>query len=715
MQFPYQILFYLLLLITSIPAQASVKPLSKNHNENSKNLKIEHCLKLSKQFYYANNSDSATYYAKKALLASKQIENDSLILKSQLELYYSYSLHHNNAKEIQRVLKQAEKIAYKIQDSTKISKIHLKFAYHYYETNKYDSAISNFTRCIALAKIIGHEQNKIEALIGLGQIYAERGNFEQALIKYIEASKNVTDIDEYVKLSLLIAMGNLYADDKQLGKAKSYYIQALDVCNQLNKPDNLSIIYNNLAIIYQDEHKYLKAKNYFLQSLKNERKIGSERGIALALNNIGHTYSQMGNYEKALEYLQKSSLTLRKLNCEVDLIYNLEALSQVYISTKNYEQAFKYLSEGIQLSKQLKIRRKRSDLLKLLAKYHSHLGNNKKAYTVLLAYNALKDSVQNESKSAKITQLQAKFESIKKEKANEILKIENKFTEELLAQEKTKSYFLYLFSFLTLSIIILIVILFRSKVKVHNNMKRVYRQLENSNAKLKVINATKDKFFSIIAHDLRSPFNAILGFSELLKEELNTSEKNAAIEEYSNAINESANGLYNLLENLLQWANNQRGLLKYSPEQFDLYELVQNNLGIFKLKTADKSIKLRSEIKPNTSVYGDMQMIDTVLRNLISNALKFTDYNGEVLLSAKFINELIYISVKDTGTGISKENQNKLFRIDHNFSSYGTDNEKGSGLGLILCKEFITKNGGEIWVESEIGKGSCFTVSLKSI
>ena len=688
---------------------------SRIFDDDFKNEKTEFYLNKSKQYYITNNNDSALFYAEKALVDSKSTKNDKLVLKSYFELYYNY-LIVANTKEVKRSLLNAKKLAYKINDTNSICNVHFYLANCYSENSKYDSAFIHFDKSKQFSELIDYKWNTVRVLIGSGEIHYQRGDFESALNNYLEAFKySKTITDDNIKLSLFIDMGNIYCDDKQFEKAKSYYNQAKEIAEQQKDENTLSVLYNNLAIIYQEQSDFLKAQTYFQKSLKIEQKKGNKKGVALTLNNIGDNYYKTGEYEKAIVCLRESLATHRKLNYKLEIIYNLESLSQVALKTSNYKQAFKYLNEAINLSIQLKTKGKRSDLLKLLAEYYSKIGNNKKAYFSLLAYNSLKDSLLDESRSTKIAQLQARFESVKKEKENEILRVKNKYTQEKLEQEKTKSYFLYAFSFLTLTIIFLIVIQFRSKVKVHNKMKRIYSLLEESNSKLKIMNATKDKFFSIIAHDLRSPFNAILGFSELIKEELKTKQNISILKRYNDGVNEAANGLYNLLENLLQWANSQRGQLKFSPTQFDLHELVKCNLRIFKLRTADKSIQLNSDIKPGTMAYGDKHMVDTIVRNLLSNALKFTNSNGEVFLSAKLENERILFSVKDNGVGISKENQDKLFGIDSNFTTYGTNDESGSGLGLILCKEFVNKNGGKIWVESELNKGSCFTFSLKSI
>ncbi|WP_162845377.1 tetratricopeptide repeat-containing sensor histidine kinase [Labilibaculum antarcticum] len=703
-----------MLFVNTLHAKSSLSELRTQINNSSKSEKAKLYLKLSDHYYYANNNDSALYYAKEALLVSKLNKNDQLMLESYIELYYNYLLT-SNSKEVRHSLYNAKKLAYKISDTTQICDILLNLGAFYSENSKFDSAIIHYNESRRLSDLIDYKTNTIQTLIGIGEVYYERGDFENALNNYLEASKYSEAIkDNDIKLSLLIDMGNIYGDDNQIEKAKSYYNQAKELSETINDKETLSTIYNNLATLYQEEKNYTKAQIYFEKSLEIEQSKGYKDGIAITLNNIGENYFLLKDYENAIIFLRESLTTHRHLKLETEIIYNLEVLTQIHLATGNYKQAIKCLNEGITLSKKLKIKGKRSDLLKLLAEYYNKIGNNKKAYSSMLAFNALKDSVRNDAKSTKIAQLQAKFEAVKKEKENEILRVKNQITQDKLEQEKTKSNFLYIFSILALFVIILIVTLFRSKINTHNKMKRVYGLLEDSNSKLKIMNTTKDKFFSIIAHDLRSPFNAILGFSELIKNEVKSGKDLKTIEDYNANINESAKSLFTLLENLLQWANDQRGVLEFTPIQIDLYELIQSNLTIFKLKATDKSIKLFSDIKPNTVAFGDVNMVNTIIRNLISNALKFTNENGEIFLSTISDGNFIYLSVKDTGIGISKNDQDKLFRLDGNFTTMGTKDESGSGLGLILCKEFVKKNGGKIWVESEENKGSKFIFSLKS-
>jgi len=239
----------------------------------------------------------------------------------------------------------------------------------------------------------------------------------------------------------------------------------------------------------------------------------------------------------------------------------------------------------------------------------------------------------------------------------------------------------------------------------------VNRQLTQSESKLRETNTEKDTFFSIIAHDLKSPFNALLNLSEFLVEdldELSTEE----IRTFSKEINKSSQNVYNLIENLLQWAQIKTGRLKLSVEKSPLSNIVNSIIYLLEGSAAKKNITIKNEVKSDVFFEGDKNMISSVIQNLISNALKFTNRNGQISVSSNYEKNMINVIVMDNGIGMNEEKQEKLFKIDQHITTLGTAMESGTGLGLILCKELIEKNGGKIWVESEELLGTTFFFTL---
>jgi len=231
--------------------------------------------------------------------------------------------------------------------------------------------------------------------------------------------------------------------------------------------------------------------------------------------------------------------------------------------------------------------------------------------------------------------------------------------------------------------------------------------IELQNEELRKLNATKDKFFSIIAHDLRSPFNSILSFSQMLMDKVQDMDKKQ-IERVAQIINEASKMAMDLLTNLIEWSLSQSGMIEFHPKEIRIADVVKEVEPLFAPAARQKDISIITEIPSQLTVFADDVLFATVLRNLISNAIKFTHAGGEVVISAKEQNNHLVVSVADSGIGISENKIKKLFRIDENVSTRGTNNEKGSGLGLILCREFVEKHGGNIWVESKEGEGSTF-------
>jgi signal transduction histidine kinase len=235
--------------------------------------------------------------------------------------------------------------------------------------------------------------------------------------------------------------------------------------------------------------------------------------------------------------------------------------------------------------------------------------------------------------------------------------------------------------------------------------------VEKRTTKLIEIVSTNGKFLSIIAHDLRSPFSSIIGILELLKMSLKEFDKDQ-IEEYVNILYNSANNTLILLDNLLVWAVSQSKERNFNPIKINLYDLLREEIENLKTAASQKQIAISQSIKPDLNVSADLQMVKTIVRNLIVNAIKYTNANGEIIIDASEFKKYVEISVKDNGIGISPENQRKLFKIDSFHSTPGTFDEKGTGLGLLLCKEFVELHGGNINISSEQGKGSRFSFTL---
>lgn len=250
-----------------------------------------------------------------------------------------------------------------------------------------------------------------------------------------------------------------------------------------------------------------------------------------------------------------------------------------------------------------------------------------------------------------------------------------------------------------------------ARVNTHVTLHNSYKTIQAQNEELNQLNKTKDKFFSIIAHDLRNPFNALFVLTDILKNRFKTMPPEEA-EQMMELLYTSTKDGYELLENLLLWTRSQRNKLEFNPVLTDLRDIAQGNIQLLSNLASGKKIELVCLIKNELQVFADQNMIDTILRNLITNAIKFTPENGKVTVNAVADKDRISLHVDDTGVGIEPQDLNELFETNNEHSTLGTASEKGTGLGLVLCKEFVEKHGGEIWVESKIDEGSSFRFSI---
>jgi two-component system sensor histidine kinase/response regulator len=246
---------------------------------------------------------------------------------------------------------------------------------------------------------------------------------------------------------------------------------------------------------------------------------------------------------------------------------------------------------------------------------------------------------------------------------------------------------------------------------VHKNYALERLKAEKSEIRLNQLNADKDRFISILGHDLKSPFNNLLGLSDILTEDIHQLHIDE-IEKLANQIKTTSRSTFNLLEDILMWARTQRGNIPFNPQLINFRDICMNILEPLNPNANAKNLTINYSAPEGTNIFADIDMIKTVLRNLVSNAIKFTNISGEININAEKNSENVIISISDNGVGIAPCDLTKLFNISEVLTTKGTANEKGTGLGLLLCKEFVEKHRGKIWVESEVGKGSVFRFTL---
>lgn len=708
--------------------------------------------------YWDYSLDSSLYFANEALNLAHILNNKEGISDSYNRIGNVYFYRGDNEKALE-FYQKCLKLRLELNNPKMISNIYHNLGSLYNYENNLSKAIEYYEKGLELSLSINDQESVISFYNRMGLTYQKNAKYKEAIqhhLKAIEIAENTNDIES--KASLYNGIGNSYYEISSYDQALNYFFKALDIYQELNSPEGLSMMYNNLGIVYQSLKENDKALEYYKKALEIDIELGSLYGQANVYNNIGTTYDENGNKEKALEYynkslelnqqlndkggiatalnnigliyldlgeydksysnLKKSTDLTKEMNNTYNLANNYNNLAKLFLVQKQYTKSKNYLDHAIELSKQMNIKIWLTESYDLYHQMYLELNNYKKALEYYKLFSEVQDSIYSDESADRIAEMKIKYETENLETENELLKKDNQI--HLLELNRQKNIMNYWIAF-TLLIIALAVLSFsRFRLKKNTNtllrskndqLKETNQKLTTSENNLKELNATKDKFFSIIAHDLKNPFQSLLGFSETLYNQIDELDKDE-LSDYSRLIYESAQNLFNLLSNLLQWSKSQLGSIKLTPIEVNLYDSVDDVLSLLNISITRKQLTVHNEIEKDKTILVDKHVISTVLRNLINNAVKFTDKNGTIKIMSEVKDNVIIISVQDNGTGISKENLEKLFKIDEEHSTKGTDNEFGSGLGLILCKELINQSGGEIFVDSTLGKGSKFSFSL---
>lgn len=429
-------------------------------------------------------------------------------------------------------------------------------------------------------------------------------------------------------------------------------------------------------------------------------------------------YLEIDDLLAAEKNVRKAEQMINQQNFErmrADLAY---LKGKLFLKQKKSSDALACFNSALTLCEKMDRHDLVKDIYSAKTEALAELGQYKRAYEIQQLANKSNAMLQPN----KIAQVLGEFEH------QEQAQLQAKLTEEKIRNDKFKSQLkLQIAAFAAIMLVIVVIILgyflwikrkhagvlkenyetiHKQKVLLERNLRR----MEEDERKLKELNATKDKFFSIIAHDLKNPFNVLIGISDLLR--TNSDIKNSKdFETLIEGMFQTATSGYNLLENLLEWSRTQTGNLQYKPQPFHFNKVLSSNEILFKEAAKSKSITINWPSN-HEMVVADFNMVNFIFRNLLNNAIKFS-YEGDTIdVSVSANGKMVECNIRDNGIGMDEETLQKLFKIEHSVQKDGTAKEKGTGLGLILCKEFVEKNGGKIWVDSKPGKGSIFGFSL---
>lgn len=680
---------------------------------------------LGSLHYRFNRYNEAILYYKQSL----EIKQKSGFLNStantleNLARAYSQKQMFNEAFE---ALNEALKIREQLQDQIGTASTLNEMGNLYNQKGNIAEALRHYLMALKIRQKTGSNEEVAKSFTNIGLTYRKLGLFKNATTYLEQASSLISEGKDPSEAAYILAnLGNLYIDQKRFTEALKVFQETLLMRKKTGDEASTAKTYRSYAQVQLLIGQLANARTNYTLALQISKKLNDGKAIADTYNELGNLERQSGNLIKATEYFE-SALKIydEAANFEGKALC-LRKIGEIQIKQGLYDSAEKNINQSIAIGKEI------GNMILVqfgfLAKQDLYKAQNN--FKLALEYYAkhvkIRDSLESIRKNEKNLEAQLdleldkKKEEIKSMESEVLLLRQQSLLSELeVEKQKESKHLIIVLSILTLSIAGLALLGYHQK-KRHNQILRekitliqdINERLLKSEESLKLNIQTKDKLFSIIAHDLKSPFNALVGLTEILSTSAETLSKEE-ISELSGHINKSSNNVLKLTDNLLNWSRSQTGKIKLQPEVISIKEVVDSCIEVLSMSANEKNISIKPRLNNEDKAYADKDTVTTAIRNILSNAIKFTPNDGEITVWSNKQDGETEIFITDSGVGMSKKKMTQLFSVSTNSSTRGTNQETGTGLGLIICKEFIEKNNGSISVESELNVGTTFTIKL---
>jgi signal transduction histidine kinase len=609
-------------------------------------------------------------------------------------------------------------------DTAKIDIILSEYAY--LSDSKPIKAIEYGKAALKIAQAINDKKRECALLDLIGEGYDQLGNIADAMANYNESFKIADETHNLNGLAkALLNLGSCYTDIGNFKLAITYYGNAIDYFKKLNDSD---LICRAEVYISDALYKFNKPDEAIGYLVKAQQ-ISQQRNAFMAdyiYANFAECHYRKGQYELAKENALKGIAAAERNNDLYLLSAGYTELGKEYLAQNDLANAELFIKKGLEIAKQTNIKENLIECYNLF----SEVMKKQKRFEDALQYKTLYITTKDSVESALNDNIMEAYENEKKNKEIALMKSDELRKDAQLKQQHYVTTII--FAVLLLLICISGYVLYsRIKLtKANSEIRRAYIELNKSrkeiiqqnqeliknnerileqSLKIEELNNLKDRLFSIISHDLRSPLNNLKGILNLI------AGGNLSQERFQTVVTKLVRGVSStsdLVENLLSWSTAQLKGVAIDIIDFDIATVAQNQVNLFEKQASDKEIVLTNEVVQHTLVHADKNMIEIVLRNLVANAIKFSHSGGRVVVTSTENEDNVEISVRDTGVGIPTENIKRMFQVKERFTTVGTDNEVGTGLGLLLCKDFVEKNNGTIGIESKEKEGSRFWFTL---
>ncbi len=667
------LVFVFFSLFAKLAGQTRVDSLKQSLSSAKGADRIQILVTLSQQHLYIDAVQAKTY-AEEALTLSKQASDIHLTAESYYYLGFSKYRLSNYQEAIDDLYKSVE-LHNSLNDLlSAASAKNLNAIIHYY-IGRYEISVKLYSQNLVFYKSRNMMKEYSKMLTNLATVYTKKGDNDKAVENLISAeayAKQYASEDAYFVGNIICNLGEAYFGKNEIKLAMQKYSEALTYFNKIKLVDAIANTQMDIGLAYLTTKEYPKAIQYFSDAKNNYMGIHYDKGIMDVEENIIHYYKCIGQYDKALEETKFLETLCSQLKDSVMLAECFSHYADIYDNKKDFSSSSKYYKKYFELKSRIEKEQNIQNMIGL----------------EILTDAEIKD-----------------FENLSLKQENELQKVRLKTNK---------------FIFISVIIVLLLISYFVFMLyKKEKNIRKYAVLLEKKNEEINLQNTkleeaiqTKDKFFSIIAHDLRSPFTGLLGLTEYILEHTTSFTHEELLDAFTK-MHASINNLYTLLKNLLEWTLMQQNKISFNPSETDLQKVIDFNINLISPLADKKDVKINCSLPEGTVVMADYAMLNSILGNLLTNAVKFTKRGGNISVNCKFIeNNFVEIKVTDTGIGIPENILNRLFQLNQKVGRNGTEGEPSTGLGLVLSKEFVEMNGGKIRVESREKIGSTFAFTL---
>lgn len=578
------------------------------------------------------------------------------------------------------------------------------YGYYFSDQGEMEKAYEYNVNALEIANLYNLDRQKVLTLNNMGNDFGYQGNYANALTQYLEALEIAKKIKDIEMMSLLNAnIADLYNENGDYETALTFHEIGKQLSIELNDQELRAQILLNMSVIYTLKEDLETADNMVNECIEIFKAKNRMDWLSHAYEQKGNITLKQNNYKKALDWFVKSKILCDKMNFGIGYMGTYKGLAESYLGLQKLDSAEMYALKGLQISKELNISTGIKESNLILSKIYHESGQDIKAYKYLTEYRILyeKGSIEKFKIGLDVFRSEMNFENQKK-----ILIEENN---KIITKQKVYIYI----SIAVAAVLLLFLLLFLRTNKLQNkynyNLQTKQKILLLREAELNDSNKTKDKLFSIIAHDLKGPIDSFYLLMKMYMNDAITKEESDNL--FPKAL-EKIQGISDMLNNLLIWAKSQLKGVVITPEIIDVTKMVNNIILLLTPMAEKKEIRIINRIPENTFSLSDRNTVNIVVRNLLNNSIKFTNLNGEISINLTKKETELQIEVKDNGIGMNLETQASLVEHKSTQSTYGTNNEKGTGLGLALCIDLVEKNGGKLWVSSvkNVGTIVYFTI-----